>query len=79
MAKVQHLRGLNTNLDSLYNNIKQVLQERKELVQRIMIRPKSRYNSNSLRKSLLHVFQQSKYPLNLSTIQSIINSLHIVG
>ena len=31
MAKVQHYRGLNTNLDNLYNNIKQVLEAQKEL------------------------------------------------
>ncbi|HXX99129.1 MAG TPA: hypothetical protein VEL11_18725 [Candidatus Bathyarchaeia archaeon] len=31
MAKVQHYRGLNTNLDNLYSNIKQVLQDQKEL------------------------------------------------
>ena len=31
MAKVQHYRGLNTNLDILYNNIKQELQEQKDL------------------------------------------------
>ena len=31
MAKVQHYRGLNTNLDRLYDNIKQELQNQKEL------------------------------------------------
>ena len=31
MAKVQHYRGLNTNLDILYNNIKQELQNQKDL------------------------------------------------
>ena len=31
MAKVQHYRGLNTNLDILYNNIKQELQDQKDL------------------------------------------------
>ena len=31
MAKVQHYRGLNTDLDKLYNNIKQVLEDQKEL------------------------------------------------
>ena len=31
MAKVQHYEGLNTNLDNLYNNIKQVLEAQKEL------------------------------------------------
>ncbi|MGZ8886931.1 MAG: hypothetical protein ACXW1A_01530 [Nitrososphaeraceae archaeon] len=30
-AKVQHYRGLNTNLDILYNNIKQELQNQKDL------------------------------------------------
>ena len=29
MAKVQHYRDLNTNLDVLYNNIKQELQNQK--------------------------------------------------
>jgi len=31
VAKVQHYRGLNTDLDKLYNNIKQVLEDQKEL------------------------------------------------
>ena len=31
MAKVQHYRDLNTNLDILYNNIKQELQNQKDL------------------------------------------------
>lgn len=31
MAKVQHYRGLNTNLDILYNSIKQELQDQKDL------------------------------------------------
>ena len=31
MAKVQHYQGLNTNLDILYNNIKQELQDQKDL------------------------------------------------
>jgi len=31
MAKVQYYRGLNTNLDILYNNIKQELQDQKDL------------------------------------------------
>ena len=30
MAKVQHYRGLNTNLDNLYNHIKQLLEDQKE-------------------------------------------------
>ena len=31
MAKVQHYRGLNTNLDKLYNSIKQLLENQKDL------------------------------------------------
>ena len=31
MAKVQHYRGLNTNLDTLYDNIKQELQDQKDI------------------------------------------------
>src|SRR5262245_17950905 len=31
MAKVQHYRGLNTNLDKLYNNIKELLENQKDL------------------------------------------------
>jgi hypothetical protein len=31
MAKVQHYRGLNTNLDTLYDNIKQELQDQKDM------------------------------------------------
>jgi hypothetical protein len=31
MAKVQHYRGLNTNLDNLYNSIKQLLENQKDL------------------------------------------------
>ena len=31
MAKVQHYRGLNTDLDKLYNSIKQLLQDQKDL------------------------------------------------
>ena len=32
MAKVQHYRGLSTNLDNLYNNIKQLLEDQKDLL-----------------------------------------------
>src|SRR5438093_1676467 len=31
MAKVQHYTGLNTDLDKLYNSIKQLLQDQKDL------------------------------------------------
>ena len=31
MAKVQYYRGLNTDLDELYNSIKQLLQDQKDL------------------------------------------------
>ena len=31
MAKVQHYRGLNTDLDKLYNSIKQLLEDQKDL------------------------------------------------
>jgi hypothetical protein len=31
VAKVQHYRGLNTNLDRLYDNIKQELQDQKDI------------------------------------------------
>jgi hypothetical protein len=31
MAKVQHYRGLNTDLDKLYNRIKQLLEDQKDL------------------------------------------------
>ena len=31
MAKVQHYRGLNTNLDRLYDNIKRELQDQKDI------------------------------------------------
>ena len=31
MAKVQHYRGLNTNLDNLYNSIKHLLEDQKDL------------------------------------------------
>ena len=31
MAKVQYYRGLNTNLDNLYNSIKQLLKDQKDL------------------------------------------------
>jgi len=31
VAKVQHYRGLNTNLDTLYDNIKQELQDQQEI------------------------------------------------
>ena len=31
MAKVQHYRGLNTNLDNLYKSVKELLEARKEL------------------------------------------------
>jgi hypothetical protein len=33
MAKVQHYRGLNTDLDNLYNSIKQLLQDQSEHLQ----------------------------------------------
>jgi hypothetical protein len=33
MAKVQHYRGLNTDLDNLYNSIKQLLQDQNEHLQ----------------------------------------------
>jgi hypothetical protein len=47
MAKVQHYRGLNTNLDILYNNIKQELQNQKEL--EIVSEYKGTLNSVALR------------------------------
>ena len=31
MSKVQHYKGLNTDLDNLYNNIKQLLEEQRDL------------------------------------------------
>jgi hypothetical protein len=31
MAKVQHYRGLNTDLNKLYNEIKQTLEDEKDL------------------------------------------------
>src|SRR5919202_5596846 len=31
MSKVQHYKGLNTDLDNLYNNIKELLEEEKDL------------------------------------------------
>jgi hypothetical protein len=31
VAKVQHYRGLNTNSDSLYSNIKQELEDKKDI------------------------------------------------
>ena len=47
MAKVQHYRGLNTNLDILYNNIKQELQNQKDL--EILSEYKGTLNSVPLR------------------------------
>jgi hypothetical protein len=47
MAKVQHYTGLNTNLDNLYNSLKQVLQTQKEL--RIVSEYKGLLNSIPLR------------------------------
>lgn len=47
MAKVQHYRGLNTNLDNLYNKIKQVLEAQKEL--RIVSEYKGLLNAVPLR------------------------------
>jgi hypothetical protein len=47
MAKVQHYRGLGTNLDNLYNSVKQVLQDKKEL--RIVSEYKGLLNSIPLR------------------------------
>jgi hypothetical protein len=32
MAQARHYRGLNTNLDNLYNTIKQVLEDEKNLI-----------------------------------------------
>ncbi len=47
MAKVQHYRGLDTNLDNLYSSIKQLLQDQKEL--RIVSEYKGFLNSIPLR------------------------------
>jgi hypothetical protein len=47
MAKVQHYKGLNTNLDKLYNSIKQLLEDQKEL--RIVSEYKGFLNSVPLR------------------------------
>lgn len=47
MAKVQHYRGLNNNLDNLYSDIKQLLQDQKEL--RIVSEYKGVLNSIPLR------------------------------
>jgi len=47
VAKVQHYKGLDTNLDNLYSNIKQVLQAQKEL--RIVSEYKGLLNAIPLR------------------------------
>jgi hypothetical protein len=47
VAKVQHYRGLNTNLDRLYDNIKQELQDQKEI--EIVSQYKGTLNSVPLR------------------------------
>ena len=47
MAKVQHYRGLNTNLDRLYNSIKAELEDQKEL--RIVSEYKGELNGKPLR------------------------------
>ncbi|MGC1929913.1 MAG: hypothetical protein WA667_13130 [Candidatus Nitrosopolaris sp.] len=47
MAKVQHYKGLNTNLDNLYNSVKEVLQTQKEL--RIVSEYRGLLNSIPLR------------------------------
>ncbi|MFZ0223930.1 MAG: hypothetical protein WAM42_19785 [Candidatus Nitrosopolaris sp.] len=47
MAKVQHYRGLKTNLDNLYNSVKHVLETQKEL--RIVSEYKGLLNSIPLR------------------------------
>jgi hypothetical protein len=47
VAKVQHFKGLDTNLDNLYNSIKQVLEAQKEL--RIVSEYKGFLNSVPLR------------------------------
>ena len=57
MAKVQHYRGLNTNLGNLYNNIKQVLEAQKEL--RIVSEYKGLLNGVPLR-SIVAVNTSSK-------------------
>jgi len=57
MAKVQHYRGLNTNLDILYNNIKQELQDQKDL--EIVSEYKGTLNSVPLR-SIVAVNKSTK-------------------
>lgn len=47
MAKVQHYRGLNTNLDNLYNAIKELLESQKDL--RLVSEYKGLLNSIPLR------------------------------
>ena len=47
MAKVQHYRGLNTDLDMLYNSIKQLLEDQKDL--RIVSEYKGTMNDIPLR------------------------------
>jgi hypothetical protein len=47
VAKVQHYRGLNTNLDNLYNSIKRLIEAQKEL--RIVSEYKGLLNSIPLR------------------------------
>ena len=47
MAKVHHYRGLNTNLDNLYNNIKQLLEDQKDL--QIVSEYKGTFNAVPLR------------------------------
>ena len=57
MAKVKHYRGLNTNLDRLYDNIKQELQDQKDL--EIVSEYKGTLNSLPLR-SIVAVNKSSK-------------------
>ena len=57
MAKVQHYRGLSTNLDNLYNNIKQLLEDQKNL--QIVSEYKGTLNAVPLR-SIVAVNKSSK-------------------
>jgi len=62
VAKVQHYRGLNTNLDNLYNSIKQLIEAQKEL--RIVSEYKGLLKSVPLR-SIVAVNTSPKYELDL--------------
>ena len=60
MARVEHYRGLDTDIDSLYNSIKQELEKERNL--KIVSEIKGEMNGKPLRSITAKTFMVANYP-----------------